>query len=87
MNDDFNENKDIQDNIDMPLKDDNDNKSEEKQSKDEKSINHDVIHKKDGRLHIYVRQDKYKGELKSKIGLEEHIYLENKQFTHQERRF
>ena len=39
MNDDFNENKDIQDNIDMPLKDDNDNKSEEKQSKDEKSIN------------------------------------------------
>ena len=28
---------------------------------------HQVIHKKDGRLHIYVRQDKYKGELKSKI--------------------
>ena len=27
---------------------------------------HQVIHKKDGRLHIYVRQDKYKGELKSK---------------------
>ena len=27
---------------------------------------HEVIHKKDGRLHIYVRQDKYKGELKSK---------------------
>ena len=27
--------------------------------------NHQVIHKKDGRLHIYVRQDKYKGELKS----------------------
>ena len=25
----------------------------------------DTIHKKDGRLHIYVRQDKYKGELKS----------------------
>ena len=24
-----------------------------------------TIHKKDGRLHIYVRQDKYKGELKS----------------------
>ena len=22
---------------------------------------HEVIHKKDGRLHIYVRQDKYKG--------------------------
>ena len=25
----------------------------------------ETIHKKDGRLHIYVRQDKYKGELKS----------------------
>ena len=25
----------------------------------------DVIHKKNGKLHIYVRQDKYKGELKS----------------------
>ena len=25
----------------------------------------DVIHKKNGRLHIYVRQDKYKGELRS----------------------
>ena len=27
------------------------------------SPEHQVIHKKDGRLHIYVRQDKYKGEL------------------------
>ena len=25
----------------------------------------DTIHKKNGKLHIYVRQDKYKGELKS----------------------
>ena len=25
----------------------------------------ETIHKKNGRLHIYVRQDKYKGELKS----------------------
>ena len=25
----------------------------------------DVIHKKNGKLHIYVRQDKYKGKLKS----------------------
>ena len=25
----------------------------------------ETIHRKDGRLHIYVRQDKYKGELKS----------------------
>jgi type IV pilus assembly protein PilN len=37
-----------------------------------------VIHKKDGRLHIYVRQDKYKGELKSKnwVG---RLYLDGKQ--------
>ena len=38
----------------------NDNKEENGGS------THQVIHKKDGRLHIYVRQDKYKGELKSK---------------------
>ena len=43
---------------------------------------HQVIHKKDGRLHIYVRQDKYKGELKSKIGLEDFILMENKKFHH-----
>ena len=33
-------------------------------SKEDKE--HEVIHKKEGRLHIYIRQDKYKGELKSK---------------------
>ena len=32
----------------------------------EEKKEHEVIHKKDGRLHIYIRQDKYKGELKSK---------------------
>ena len=39
---------------------------------------HHVIHKKDGRLHIYVRQDKYKGELKSKnwVG---RLYIDGKQ--------
>ena len=39
---------------------------------------HQVIHKKDGRLHIYVRQDKYKGELKSKnwVG---RLYIDGKQ--------
>ena len=38
----------------------------------------ETIHKKDGRLHIYVRQDKYKGELKSHnwVG---RIYLNGKQ--------
>ena len=39
----------------------NDEKNNEQEKKE-----HQVIHKKDGRLHIYVRQDKYKGELKSK---------------------
>ena len=39
---------------------------------------HHVIHKKEGRLHIYVRQDKYKGELKSKnwVG---RLYIDGKQ--------
>ena len=32
----------------------------------ENNLNQELIHKKNGRLHIYVRQDKYKGELKSK---------------------
>ena len=39
---------------------------EEIQSKVDKKNEHEVIHKKDGRLHIYIRQDKYKGDLKSK---------------------
>jgi len=39
--------------------------SNEKKDEDNGS-SHEVIHKKDGRLHIYIRQDKYKGELKSK---------------------
>ena len=37
------------------------------EKKDENNgSSHEVIHKKDWRLHIYIRQDKYKGELKSK---------------------
>ena len=37
-----------------------------------------MIHKKNGKLHIYVRQDKYKGELKSHnwVG---RIYIDGKQ--------
>ena len=49
------------------------------QIKDENvGSSHQVIHKKDGRLHIYVRQDKYKGELKSKnwVG---RLYIDGKQ--------
>ena len=50
---------------------------ENKESTSE-SPEHQVIHKKDGRLHIYVRQDKYKGELKSKnwVG---RLYIDGKQ--------
>ena len=36
------------------------------QSEGESNQEHRVIHKKNDKLHIYVRQDKYKGELKSK---------------------
>ncbi len=51
--------------------------SDEKKDEDNGS-RHQVIHKKDGRLHIYVRQDKYKGELKSKnwVG---RLYIDGKQ--------
>ena len=48
------------------------------QSSVENNKEHKVIHKKNGRLHIYVRQDKYKGELKSKnwVG---RVYIDGKQ--------
>ena len=44
----------------------------------EENKGHEVIHKKEGRLHIYIRQDKYKGELKSKnwVG---RLYIDGKQ--------
>ena len=52
--------------------------SENSETKTEDKKEHEVIHKKDGRLHIYVRQDKYKGELKSKnwVG---RLYIDGKQ--------
>jgi type IV pilus assembly protein PilN len=51
---------------------------EETQPKIEEKNGHEVIHKKDDRLHIYIRQDKYKGELKSKnwVG---RLYIDGKQ--------
>ena len=51
---------------------------QEAQKSDEDKKDHKVIHKKDGRLHIYIRQDKYKGELKSKnwVG---RLYIDGKQ--------
>ena len=50
---------------------------QESNIEEERNLN-EVIHKKDGRLHIYVRQDKYKGELKSKnwVG---RLYINGKQ--------
>ena len=59
-NDVSNENKDQNENLQAQ-----DDEVSEKKDEDVGS-GHEVIHKKDGRLHIYVRQDKYKGELKSK---------------------
>ena len=52
--------------------------SEIEKNKQEEKKDHEVIHKKDGRLHIYIRQDKYKGELKSKnwVG---RLYIDGKQ--------
>jgi len=54
------------------------NESENLDNKEEDNKEHEVIHKKEGRLHIYVRQDKYKGELKSKnwVG---RLYIDGKQ--------
>ena len=50
----------------------------ESKTSEEVKKEHEVIHKKDGRLHIYIRQDKYKGELKSKnwVG---RLYIDGKQ--------
>ena len=67
-----NENKDQ--NVDQNQDSVPDNTTNDKDS----GSGHQVIHKKDGRLHIYVRQDKYKGELKSKnwVG---RLYIDGKQ--------
>ena len=49
--------------------------------KDQSNDNHKVIHRKGGRLHVYVRQDKYKGELKSRnwVG---RAYIRGKQLVY-----
>ena len=63
-----------QENLDTSVPSEENVAQEETQNKQE----HQVIHKKDGRLHIYIRQDKYKGELKSKnwVG---RLYIDGKQ--------
>ena len=60
-----------------PEKDKPDGSNDVAETSEEKK-EHQVIHKKDGRLHIYVRQDKYKGELKSRnwVG---RLYIDGKQ--------
>ena len=73
-------------NLETQISDLNIQKNNEQQSSDnpykkkdeDNGTGHQVIHKKDGRLHIYVRQDKYKGELKSKnwVG---RLYIDGKQ--------
>ena len=66
MTDDLKEKKVIGNDEDLKSEDSEIKNKDNSQSEVEKNVNHEVIHKKDGRLHIYVRQDKYKGELKSK---------------------
>ena len=77
---DENQNLDTQ-NSDSNIKENNEQQSLDTSNKKKDEDNgpgHQVIHKKDGRLHIYVRQDKYKGELKSKnwVG---RLYIDGKQ--------
>ena len=66
MSEEIKDEKNLVDNINQDFKGKDNNQEVSFQSKSENEVNHDVIHKKEGRLHIYIRQDKYKGELKSK---------------------
>ena len=50
------------------------------QPEEENKQENKVFHKKDGRLHIYVIQDKYKGEQNRKIGWEDYILMENRKY-------
>ncbi len=64
------------------LSENQENNDETVNNDENQTTEHQVIHKKDGRLHIYIRQDKYKGELKSKnwVG---RLYIDGKQrFLH-----
>ena len=68
-------------NLEESVNDNQQNLQNESEIKTENVVEkkeHQVIHKKDGRLHIYIRQDKYKGELKSKnwVG---RLYIDGKQ--------
>ena len=60
------------------LSENQENNNETANNDQNQTTERQVIHKKDGRLHIYIRQDKYKGELKSKnwVG---RLYIDGKQ--------
>ena len=72
------ENADETSNIDNQNQNLEENANQNDSSDEEKQEKNTVIHKKDGRLHIYVRQDKYKGELNSNnwVG---RLYIDGKQ--------
>ena len=84
MSNDIKKNEDLKSDINSEDSGQNISNEVNLQSEGEKTVNHEVIHKKDGRLHIYVRQDKYKGELKSKnwVG---RAYIAGKQTIHSSR--
>ena len=84
MSDDIKKEDDVKSDINSEDNSQNTSNEVNLQSEGEKTINHEVIHKKDGRLHIYIRQDKYKGELKSKnwVG---RAYIAGKQTIHSSR--
>ena len=80
-----NENKPAESNQETITPENNENRPAESnqetitpENNEEEKKEHEVIHKKDDRLHIYIRQDKYKGELKSKnwVG---RLYIDGKQ--------
>ena len=62
----------------QPLSENSNDTIETETKKETEKSEHQVIHRKEDRLHIYVRQDKYKGELKSKnwVG---RLYIDGKQ--------
>ena len=76
--DELNVNNDVKSNENITVFNEDQNATQSSIENNKEHKEYKVIHKKDGRLHIYVRQDKYKGELKSKnwVG---RVYIDRKQ--------
>ena len=76
--DELNVNNDVKSNENITVFNEDQNATQSSIENNKEHKEYKVIHKKDGRLHIYVRQDKYKGELKSKnwVG---RVYIDGKQ--------